>query len=302
MDFELFYKTNGDEKEPVFLKFGSYDRKNKEKIQKLIEAENSHTLFIHETDLVKYYDEFLVTKLRKNIDYGDPFEQILADAYQINKNILHEYFENIGSTRILKSLDDVVRIMIRCVDEGKLDAGDIFNIIHKDNAHPSHCSNAGLYNIFFGVQLKLPPDEIHELGIGGMLFDIGKKGIPPAVLEKKEGLSPEDWQDIRKHPSAGRKVLNEMKCHSQNILQMAAEHHEKHDGSGYPFGLPGNKISFPAKVCTISDVFNAQVCKRNYREPRTAFEALMEMKNNMPGHFDPKVMSNFIKAFVGSQK
>ncbi len=298
IDFELFYKTGDNGKEPVFLKYGSYDRKTKEKIKKIMETENCHTLFIHETDLVRYYDDFLVPKLRKDVHYSDPFEKILADSYQINKNILHEYFENIGSTRILKSLDEVVKIMTLCIKQGKLEAVDIFKITQKDNAHPTHCTNAGLYNIFFGVQLKLPSAEIHELGLGGMLYDIGKKGIPASVLEKNEELSPQDWQAIRKHPSAGKKVLNDMKCYSQNILRMAAEHHEKYDGSGYPLGLEGNRISFSAQVCAISDVFNALVCKRYYREPRTAFEALIEMKNNMPGHFDPQILIQFIKAFA----
>lgn len=296
--FDLFYKTAGGEKEPVFLKFGSYDPKTRAKIRKLLASEENQTLFIHETDLIKYYNEFLIDNLKKSVQAGQPFEQILADAYQVNSNILEEYFENIGSTRILRSINEVVDVMILCMTEGKLEAVDVFQTTSKDNSHPAHCSNAGLYNIFFGVQLKLPPAEIQELGVGGMLYDIGKKGIPTSVLEKKEELSLEDWQAIRKHPINGWKVLNDMKCYSKNILNMAAEHHEKYDGSGYPFGRKGNKISFPAQVCAISDVFNALVCKRYFHEPRTAFEALVEMKNNMPGHFDPKVLINFIKAFA----
>ncbi len=298
IDFDLFYKTDGGKGEPLFLKFGSYDPKTRKKFQQLMEEKENHNLFIHETDLIKYYDEFLIENLRKDVRREKPFAKILADAYQTNRNILEEYFENIGSTKILRSLTKVVDVMTLCMIEGKLEPGDVFETTSKDNTHPAHCSNAGLYNIFFGVQLKLPTAEIREVGLGGMLYDVGKKGIPTTVLKKKKELSPEDWQVIRKHSSAGRKVLNDMKCYSQNILKMAAEHHEKHDGSGYPFGLQGNKISFSAQVCTISDVFNALVCKRYYHEPRTAFEALVEMKNHMPGHFDPQILINFIKAFA----
>jgi len=302
LDFELFYKTESGGSEPLFLKFATYDPKTRKKIQQLMAGRENHNLFIHETDLIKYYDEFLIENLRKNVKREEPFEKILADAYQISRNILEEYFENIGSTRILRCLNKVVEIMTLCMTEGKLEPVDVFEITSKDNTHPAHCSNAGLYNIFFGIQLELPPAEIHELGLGGMLYDIGKKWIPLNVLEKREELSPEDWQTIRKHPSAGKKVLNDMKCYSQNILKMAAEHHEKYDGSGYPFGLQGNQISFPAQVCAISDVFNALVCKRYYHEPRTAFEALIEMKDNMPGHFDPQILVNFIRAFARPQQ
>jgi len=300
--FEVFYKRRNGQDEPNFMKFGVYEAKTKEKIQKLVISKESHPLFIHEKDLIKYYNKFLIENLRQSLEDGKPFDNILMEAYQVNKSILQEYFENIESTKILRCLGEVVEIMTICMTEGKLEPLDVFNTTSKDNSHPAHCSNAGLYNIFFGVQLKLQAPEILDLGLGGMLFDIGKKGIPIAVLEKQGELSPDDWQAIRKHPSAGRKVLNDMEGYSQNILKMAAEHHEKHDGSGYPFGLQGNKISFSAQVCAISDVFNALVCKRYYHEPRTAFEALIEMKNNMPGHFDPKILVNFIKAFASPQK
>jgi len=64
----------------------------------------------------------------------------------------------------------------------------------------------------------------------------------------------------------------------------------------------GDKIAFPSQVSAISDVFNALICKREHRDPRSAFETLVEMKNNMPGHFDPKILFNFIKAFARSQQ
>jgi HD-GYP domain-containing protein (c-di-GMP phosphodiesterase class II) len=302
LGFDLYYKTQNGGDGPTFMKFGTYESKTKEKIHEMMAARDCHTLFIHETDLIRYYKNFLTHNLHQSLDERKPYETILMDAYQVNKNILQEYFENIGSTKILRCLKDVVGILTSCMIEGKLEPIDVFNTTSKENAHPAHCSNAGLYNIFLGVQLKLPVSEIHELGLGGMLYDIGKKGIPVSVLEKQEELSPEDWQAIRKHPSAGRKVLNDMRCYSQNVLKMAAEHHEKYDGSGYPFGLQGNQISFSAQVCAISDVFNALVCKRYFHEPRTAFEALVEMKNNMPGHFDPQILINFIKAFVPPKK
>ena len=184
-----------------------------------------------------------------------------------------------------------------CVLDVGCGTGTLLTILSGD---PAARTLAGLDyspNMIRGVVKKT-----RELGLGGMLYDIGKKHIPMNVLNKKGELTIGDWQHIRKHPSAGRKVLNDMKCYSQNILRMAGEHHEKYDGSGYPFGLAGEQISFPAQVCAISDVFNALICNREYHDPRTAFETLVEMKNNMPGHFDPKIMLKFIKAFARSQK
>jgi len=300
--FELFYKTTNGGEEPLFLKFGSYEPETREKICKLVASKDSQPLYIHENDLIHYYNNFLIVNLRQSLENGESFNKVLADAYQVSKRILQEYFDNIGSTRILRSLNAVVEIMQLCLTQGNLDSGSVFNAICVENTHPSHCANSGLLNLFFALQLTLKSSETLELGLGGMLYDIGKKQIPLNLLKKNGALTLEDWQHIRKHPSASRKVLNDMKCYSQNILLMAAEHHEKHDGSGYPFGLAGNKISFPAQVCAISDVFNALICQRDYRDPRTAFETLVEMKNHMPGHFNPEILFNFIKAFARSQQ
>ena len=86
-----------------------------------------------------------------------------------------------------------------------------------------------------------------------------------------------------------------MKCYSENILKMAAEHHEKYDGTGYPFQLKGEKISLYARVCGIMDVFGALTSPRANRPGMTPFAALTEMKNNMEGHFDMRILVNFIK-------
>jgi len=300
--FELFYKTTNGGEEPLFLKFGSYNPETREKICKMVASGDCQPLYIHENDLIHYYDDFLIVNLRQSLERGEPFNEILADAHQVSKRILHEYFDSIGSTKILRSLNEVVEIMQLCLTQGNLDSGNIFGTVSRENTHSSHCANSGLLNIFFGLQLTLNSAQIRDLGLGGMLYDIGKKHIPMNVLNKKGELTVGDWQHIRKHPSASRKVLNDMKCYSQNILLMAGEHHEKYDGSGYPFGLAGDDISFPAQVCAISDVFNALICKREYHDPRSAFETLIEMKKNMPGHFDPKIMLKFIKAFARSQQ
>jgi putative two-component system response regulator len=78
-------------------------------------------------------------------------------------------------------------------------------------------------------------------------------------------------------------------------LKMAAEHHEKYDGTGYPFQLKGEKISLYARVCGIMDVFGALTSPRTNRSGMTPFAAVSEMKNNMEGHFDMRILINFIK-------
>ena len=214
--FELFYKTHNGGTEPSFLKFADYEPGTRERICNLLETDGHERLYIHENDLIAYYQKFLIANLMQRLENEEPYRKIMEEAYQTVRMLLTEYFENISSTRILRCLDDVVDIMIVCILQGELEPADIFQITHKDKSHPSHCANAGLYNMFLGVKLNLKSDAIQELGLGGLLYDIGKKTIPKAVQEKKGALLPEEWQFIRKHPSAGRKILNDMKCYNQN--------------------------------------------------------------------------------------
>ena len=298
--FELYYRLDKSDQEPQYLKFASYTPETRSKIRKLLESDSHQKLFIHENDLIRYYRDFLIDNLNDSLSKEEPFEKILKDGYQVAQMILREYFESIGSSKILRNLSDVVDIMQTCISLGKMESKDIFKLTLRENLHHAHCANTGLYNLFLGSKFKMETGQIQELGLGGMLFDIGKKTIPQRVLEKKGKLASEEWQHIRKHPSAGKKVLNDMKCFSPDILSMAMEHHEKFDGSGYPSGLAGERISNVARICTISDVFNALVCKRNYRPSFTPFDALSEMKTKMKGQFDHRIFVDYIKAFAGT--
>ena len=115
IEFELFYKTTNSIQEPLFLKFGSYDLETREKICTLVASEDNQSLYIHENDLIHYYKDFLIVNLRQSLERGEPFNEILADAHQVSIRILQEYFDSIGSSKILRSLNEVVEIMQLCL-------------------------------------------------------------------------------------------------------------------------------------------------------------------------------------------
>ena len=293
--FEISYLAEYDENDdPLFRKFVDYTPENHEKIKKMLEADDCMEFFIHESDLIKYYKDFNVRDLQKALEPQPP-KQVLKEAYLVTEQILKEYFENIGSSRILRTLDELVKIIQECMDRGSLAFIDVFLVTKKDYHTYTHCANVGLYCLALANKLQMKPEAIREIGLGGMLFEVGKKSIPYEIIVKEGKLEPQEFQFIRKHPSAGRKDLNDMKCYSENILKMAAEHHERYDGTGYPFQLKGEKISLYARVCNIMDVFGAMTAPRSNRPGMTPFAALTEMKNNMEGHFDMRILVNFIK-------
>ncbi len=300
--FDIYCKAEQGLSQPKFLIFAHYQPANKDRIRALVESESTQDFYIHETDLIKYYRDFLIGDLKKDLQNGVPPEEVLEKAYHVTAQILKEYFENIGSSQILRTIKDVIQVMRDCLFEGRLGLADAYRLSRKANDHYSHCTNVGLYSMIFGIGLGLSRDAVADLGQGGTLLDIGKKFIPEAILSKKEKLSPKEFLAVRKHPSAGKKVLNDLKSFGKGVLAMVAEHHEKYDGTGYPFALSGCRISQFARMGTIADVWSALVAERDHRQPLTPFEALIEMKDKMPGHFDEGLLIDFIRLVVQSQQ
>jgi HD-GYP domain-containing protein (c-di-GMP phosphodiesterase class II) len=294
--FEISYLAEYDDNDqPLFRKFVHYTPENHEKIKKMMDGDDCMEFFIHETDLIRYYKDFRIQTLADSLKNGESPKKVLKAAYLLNEQILKEYFENIGSSRILRTLENLVNVIQDCMAQGKLEFIDVFLITRKDDHSYTHCTNTGMYCMALANKLKMKPEAVGEIGLGGMLFSIGKKSIPYDVITKEGELSPEEFQMLRKLPSATKKLLNDMKCYSDNIMKMALEHREKFDGTGYPFQLKGEKISLYARVVSIMDAFAALTAARPSRKALTPFSAVNEMKNNMAGNFDTRILINFIK-------
>ena len=300
--FDIYYKVVKGLSKPKFLIFAHYEPGNAKKIRDMMANETSQDFYIHETDLIKYYKDFLISDMEKDLKNGQPPEIILQKSYGVTKLILKEYFENIGSSRILKTIKDVVQVIINGLQTGNIGLIDAYKISDKDNDHYSHCASVGLYCILFGMGMKMDSQAIQELGQGGMLLDIEKKSIPSRTLEKPGTLTAEEFLPIRKHPMAGKKVLEDLNCFNKNVLTMVAQHHEKYNGTGYPRGSSGTGIALFARMASIADVFSALVAERHHRRPLTPYEALTEMKDHMPCHFDEQLLIDFIKLVVQSQR
>jgi len=299
-EFEIFYQVNNGDDEPTFLKFAEYNAGNHDRIIQMMSSDDTHDFFIHETDLIHYYKNFFIQNLEQTMKADGPGIKVLARSYPVAVQILLEYFENIGSPRVLRMLKPVLDLMAPCFTGGNVAFADVFRIASKSNKTYSHCVNVGLYCMYLASKLQMSLEPVKELGMGGMVADIGKKELPIELLLKPGELSPEERRVLRRHPSAGRKVLNDMKCFTPSILSMAAEHHEKFSGEGYPFGLAGEKISLFARVCAIMDAFDSLTCERTFHKPLSPIEALTVMKNDMPGHFDNRVFVNFVKTLAGA--
>ncbi len=162
-------------------------------------------------------------------------------------------------------------------------------------------TTAHMVNVGVGCGLlmkELVPDDtelFHVAVQGGMLHDVGKRGISPEILNKEGKLNPDEWAVIKTHPMKGYEELKKNPAVPDTVLSMVRDHHEHLNGEGYPQGLRGDKLSLPARVCAIMDVFDAICSTRPYRGPTPPAEALKIMEKGRGSQFDAKVFDVFRK-------
>jgi len=149
---------------------------------------------------------------------------------------------------------------------------------------------------------------INTVTMTAALHDIGKVGIPDAVLLKPGRLTAEERQVMEKHPAIGGDALLEMRDHwgaspfLARAIEIALGHHEKWDGSGYPFGVTGKAIALAARLAALADVYDALTCKRVYKEGMSHEKVRQIIISEADQHFDPKVVEAFLATEAEFQK
>ena len=143
--------------------------------------------------------------------------------------------------------------------------------------------------------LKQPEEEIHLLRLAALLHDIGKIGIPDAILHKPGPLTNEEWIIMRRHPEIGRQILEQTGGVFQHLASIVVAHHERWDGHGYPRGLAAEAIPITARILSVVDAYDAMISRRPYREPLSVDEARAELQQCAGGQFDPRVVTAFLQ-------
>lgn len=144
-------------------------------------------------------------------------------------------------------------------------------------------------------QLRLDEEMVREAGFAGLLHDIGKVGIPMKVLNKPGKLTESEFAVVKSHPEIGAKILIESYHVSPMVLDVCLHHHEKMDGTGYPYGLKGDTISLYAKMGAVCDVYDAITSDRPYKKGWAPAESIRKMAEWSKGHFDEAVFQAFVK-------
>ena len=163
----------------------------------------------------------------------------------------------------------------------------------KDVYTADHAQHLATMALAIGREMGMTELELGGLRYGAILHDIGKIGVPDAVLQKPSRLDPAEWEQMREHPSIGARILAPVP-HLASAAQIVRHHHERYDGKGYPDGLAGETIPLGARILTVVDSYSAITDKRVYKEARSHAEAVSELRKHAGTQFDPRVVEVFL--------
>jgi len=205
-----------------------------------------------------------------------------------------------GQPEMLDAVADISRTFARWSHEDPELFGHLVDLSSHDYYTATHMVNVGAN---CGVLARLlgiiDPVAQAPLILGGLLHDVGKRGVPVEILNKEGKLTPDEWKILARHPEVGAEELRAVPGVPAVVVDMAYSHHERLDGTGYPRGLLDPQISLAARICTVADVFDAISATRPYRGPIAPDKVLDMMAEGVPNHFDRDVFAAWSQVVRG---
>ena len=158
----------------------------------------------------------------------------------------------------------------------------------------SHSARVAALSRLIAEEMRLSDDDVRRVQLGALLHDLGKIGIPDAILNKPGPLTPEEWMVMRTHPTLGASILEGVEPLA-DLVSIVRDHHEHYDGNGYPRGTAGDAIGVLAYVVAVADAYEVIVSKRSYKEAQTVEYAMEEMRACRGTQFHPDVVDAFLR-------
>ena len=166
---------------------------------------------------------------------------------------------------------------------------------YKDNETGTHILRMSAFAKIIAKKIGLDNVRAELIFLSAPMHDIGKIGTPDYILRKEGPLTPEEWEIVKKHPLQGAEIIGN---HQSSLLQtariVALTHHEKFDGTGYPYGIKGYDIPLMGRIVAIADVFDALTSKRPYKEAWSLEQAIAYLTKEKGKHFDPELVDAFL--------
>ncbi|MBO5304000.1 MAG: HD-GYP domain-containing protein [Lachnospiraceae bacterium] len=206
-------------------------------------------------------------------------------------------YNNIESEDFVDATNAITEDLMKAIVENDSIAVDVSALKVSDEYTFKHSVDVATMAMIIGKQHGLSEKEIYDLGISGLLHDIGKTKIPNEILNKNGRLTDAEFDIMKQHALFGYRILQEKNEVSNAIRLGVLQHHEKINGNGYPLGVPQEKIVLFARIISLADIYDALVTERSYKQafsPRDAVEMIMAMTDEL----DIQVMRSFLNSVI----
>ncbi|MGC2062525.1 MAG: HD-GYP domain-containing protein [Thermodesulfovibrionales bacterium] len=225
-------------------------------------------------------------------------EKKAAIVYKSSLAIMQRLLDEPCAENIREAKEGISQIVDLIISDDAT-SKNLLTITSYDFYTYTHSVNVGVLSVLLSKMLfrESLAHDMHELGAGFFLHDIGKVRIDPAILNKSGRLTDEEMLKMKAHPYQGYKILKETEQLTEECRIIVMQHHERDDGTGYPNGLKGDDIHVYGRICCIADVYDALTAERSYKQRLKPFEALKLMKEQMINHFHKELFDKFVLLF-----
>lgn len=218
---------------------------------------------------------------------------IKGKAKQAVVNMFKEV--RMGNAIDVESVGPLVDEIYQSIDRNSEALMNLVRLKTADDYTYMHSVAVCVLMISLGRRLGLNEDVMHQVGVAGLMHDVGKMAVPQDILNKPGKLTDDEFTVIKSHPVQGWEILKGASVTDEITLDVCLHHHEKVDGSGYPHNLTGDALSLYARMGAVCDVYDAVTSDRVYKKGWAPAEAIKRMAEWRAGHFDEKVFQAFVK-------
>lgn len=256
-------------------------------------------------EIRKFNQELYILLLTGHKDLAPPLETIKRLSIQgycekSNKFdqlllLIESGIRSVEQMKTIKKINEELKEKNNELEKAYLESIETlrYTVEAKDSYTRGHSDRVSEYSVLIGKHLGLPEEDLKILRIGGLFHDIGKIGVPDALLLKEGKLTDDEYSEIKNHPSIGKQILSNATIF-KDMIPIVYYHHEKYDGTGYPERLKGREIPYFARITAVADTFDAMTSNRSYRKALPLDVVRAEIERCSGTQFDPDIAKVFL--------
>jgi HD-GYP domain-containing protein (c-di-GMP phosphodiesterase class II) len=287
-DFETIVKA--DSKSPARIDGEAWSR---------LAADAACEIVIEKTAISRYH-EYLSSLSTVHLPENERIRKKAIAIKENSKILMKELLDDPRSGEKIKEIRGMTDTIADSLLENREMIYSMLTLSKYDYYTYTHCVNVSILSIGLGIAAGLKEDDIRKLGIGAMLHDIGKTGIPPELLNKQGRLDEYEYKRIKEHVNEGENILRGHHDIPEISYGAVLQHHEKISGKGYPRGLKDKEIGLFGRISAIADCYDALTTRRPYKPAFTPYEALNIISGEKKD-YDPNLLAEFVK-MLGKMK